>query len=134
MILYEPTVDVSTDPEVVTGVEPWLASFAVAPASVYAEPSSTVTDALPFKEITGATSSLYPLDVESRTRPIPNADNAFSSTLILIRANLNLSDNFLLSEGLCVSFCFASKAEISLLKSSFSDKTSLWDIKSTFWV
>ena len=53
-IVYEPTVFVSTVPEDVTGVSPWNKSKAVAPASVYEEPNSTVAGLSPAIVITGA--------------------------------------------------------------------------------
>ena len=50
----------STVPEEETVVDPWNASSAVAPASVYVLPSSTVTVVSPEIVITGGILSLYP--------------------------------------------------------------------------
>ena len=51
--VYDPRASVSTDPEVITLTLPDK-SLAVAPASVYVEPSSTVTGLAPFTVTTGA--------------------------------------------------------------------------------
>ncbi len=59
MTVYVPTGLVSTLPETVTVVVPWYASSAVAPASTYVPPNSTVTDDAQFNVITGGISSLY---------------------------------------------------------------------------
>ena len=61
-----------------TGVFPWNASFAVAPASVYEVPSSTVAGLSPLIVITGGTLSLYPSSVKDDTAATPAiAINAF---------------------------------------------------------
>ena len=63
---------------VVTAVEPWKASIAVAPASVYVAPNSTVAGLEPLIVITGGTLSLYPSSVKLfiRANP-PTAISAF---------------------------------------------------------
>ena len=57
VIVYIPTELMFTVPEVETGVDPWNASYALAPASEYVVPSSIVTELLPFIVITGGTLS-----------------------------------------------------------------------------
>ena len=76
--VYEPTAVVSTFPEAITFVDPWNASIAVAPASEYVEPNSTVAGLSPLIVITGGTLSSYPSSVSDVTAATPtNAIKAF---------------------------------------------------------
>ena len=61
----------STEPETETGVGPWKASVAVAPASTYADPNSTVTELEPDRVKTGGTLSLYPSSVRALIAATP---------------------------------------------------------------
>ena len=79
----------STSPEVVTAVAPWKASLAVAPASLYVAPNSTVAGLSPFIVITGGMLSSYPSsDIEliaaAPTKPINTFCINESSTVKLL--------------------------------------------------
>ena len=96
--VYVPTAEVSTLDVVVTVTTPSFASAAVAPASVYTSPSSTVTVVDPFIEITGGTVSgdESPPAMEARAATPTVAIKAFwiADSSAEISASL-LSFNFL---------------------------------------
>ena len=128
--VYSPTVDVSTLLLDVTFVKPWKASDAVAPASEYVVPSSTVAGLSPLIVITGGTSSLYPSSVMAEIVPTPRATaKAFCTADNSAVIAASLLDKLLVTVGFWVlasSFwrysCSNNNAD-SLSLSSLSDNS-----------
>ena len=115
MIVYEPTVLVSTVPDEVTTADPEL-SVAVAPASVYAVPSSTVAGLSPSIVITGAKVSLSSSDRALSITAIPKTPNIAS--IIDISARID-------------GFAGVPESTLSSLESSFSSVGSSLQLPSS---